>query len=394
MNTLQLQRRQFLSMGIKGAALFAAGGLVGCGSSASNSPFHSLAAIGELQPPDDNGIMLPAGFTSRIVARSSSPPLPGSSYIWHPAPDGGACFATADGGWVYVSNSEVWEPRGRGGVGALRFNSGGELTDAYPILRGTTGNCAGGATPWGTWLSCEEYDGGLVHECDPLGQRPAQVRPALGRFQHEAVAVDERNQCLYLTEDKPDGGFYRFRAASLPGLEQGVLEIAVRETRGGRDYLNWLEVPDPELAFTETPTRHQVAGYAPFAGGEGIAYYEGALYFVTKHDNRVWRYAVRDSRLDIIYDPTVAPAPILSGVDNVAITPTGDVLICEDGGDMQIVVITPDRRTVPLLQLTGQDRSEIAGAAFDPSYQRLYFSSQRGITGASEAGITYEISRA
>ena len=391
MNNIHLHRREFLSMGIKGVALFAAGGLLGCSPSGRGdaAPFHSLSTIGPLLPPDRNGIMLPAGFASRIVARSSQPPLPGGAYDWHPAPDGGATYAAPDGGWVYVSNSEI--PDGGGGVGALRFNRDGAVVDAYSILEGTSTNCAGGATPWGTWLSCEEVDEGQVFECDPFGARPAQHRPALGTFQHEAVAVDAANQCLYLTEDKPDGGFYRFRAAALPDLEQGVLEIARRETRNGQDYLVWVEVPDPAAA--NTPIRRQLPDYAVFNRGEGIAYYEGAVYFATTGDNRIWRYGVDDSRLDIIYDPTASDDPILSGVDNVVITPAGDVLVCEDGGDMQIVIITPDRRLLPLLQVTGQDRSEIAGAAFDPSHRRLYFSSQRGPGGRHADGITYEITR-
>jgi len=75
------------------------------------------------------------------------------------------------------------------------------------------------------------------------------------------------------------------------------------------------------------------------------------------------------------------------------ITPAGDVLVAEDGGNMQIVTITADGDPLPLLQIVGQDDSEICGPAFDPSHQRMYFSSQNGVTGSGEDGITYEISR-
>lgn len=389
-----INRRNFLQMGLAGAGLFAAGGVLrferALAAGIESAAFYSLTNIGDLRAADENGLKLPPGFKSRVVARSGEAPVGLPGYTWHPSPDGGATFATADGGWVYVSNSELRS--NAGGVGALRFNAGGELVDAYSILDNTTLNCAGGPTPWGTWLSCEEFSLGQVYECDPLGIKRAVVRPGLGSFKHEAVAVDSENQCLYLTEDEPDGAFYRFRPERpLPDISSGQLEIASLVEKDGESYIQWLPVPD--VSAKNDPLRMQVPGYAIFKGGEGIAIFEGITYFTTKHDNRVWAYNNETQHLGVAYDVETSTNPILSGVDNVVITASGDVLVAEDGGDMQIVVLTADDRVIPLVQVMGHEASEVTGPAFDPSHQRLYFSSQRGSLGKNEGGITYEISR-
>ena len=116
-----------------------------CGSSdEGGAPMSNIANLGPLQAPDENGLRLPEGFTSRVIARARTP-VGNTMHLWHAFPDGGAVFTTADGGWVYVSNSEV--PFERGGVGAIRFSESGEIVDAYSILTGTSTNCAGGAMP-------------------------------------------------------------------------------------------------------------------------------------------------------------------------------------------------------------------------------------------------------
>lgn len=352
--------------------------------------FAEYSGLMHLQEPDENGIRLPAGFKSRLIAQSDQPLLPGSTYLWHHAPDGGACYATSDNGWIYVSNSEIDE--GAGGVGAIRFNAQAEVVDAYPILSGTTMNCAGGKTPWNTWLSCEETERGLVYECDPFGKQTALPRPALGRFEHEAVAVDPLNQVLYLTEDIEDGGWYRFIPDSpLPDLSSGTLQIAQIIEADNLRRVIWHPVPDP--AALNEQTRYQVESSSQFNGGEGIAWADGKIYFTTKGDNRVWIYDTASSIIDVLYDAANFDNPVLQGVDNVTITASGDVLVAEDGGDMQLVLLTFDGRPVPVLQITGQDESEICGPAFDPSFQRLYFSSQTGPSNKDNDGKIYEISR-
>lgn len=384
MTAFDKQRRKLLQYGFMGLGAFLGNTLLPNPIKAASFP---LASLGELLPPDQNGVRLPAGFTSRIVAHSGQKIF---GYHWHAAPDGGATFATPDGGWIYVSNSELKDRAG--GVGALRFNAQGEIVDAYSILKQTNRNCAGGHTPWQTWLSCEEIDKGQVWECDPFGQKPARVRNSLGLFKHEAVAVDTGNKQLYLTEDEADGCLYRYTArafdtAGNPDLDDGFLEVAeVIEGRIGT--VRWHTLPDP-LA-TKIPTRKQVANSTRFDGGEGVWFHQGIIYFTTKGDDRVWAYDVQQHHLTIVYNAALYQRPVLTGVDNITTNAAGELLIAEDGGDMQIVVLIAGK-VLPLLQVVGHDRSEITGPAFSPDGSRLYFSSQRGKTGNLEDGVTFEI---
>jgi secreted PhoX family phosphatase len=382
---VDLSKRKFLRDGLCGLGVYGTGAvwsnalLGGC----SNQQGYALLDA------DENDVRLPAGFSSRIIARSSEPVMSGQGYQWHAAPDGGACFSREDGGWIYVSNSEI-QPNG--GVGAIVFDASGEVTDAYSILENTRRNCAGGATPWGSWLSCEEVDDGLVWECYLDGQTPAVVRPALGVFNHEAVAVDVEHDHLYLTEDKPDGCLYRFTADSrgsdgFPDLAAGRLEVAVRPA--GQDTLSWSLVPDPQASQQET--RYQVVSALTFDGGEGIAYFDGRVIFTTKGDNRVWSYNTSNQMLEIVYDAADYITPILTGVDNVTVSQAGDIYVAEDGGDLQVVVLDTQGSVYPIVQLAGHNKSEITGVAFSPDGKRLYFSSQRGVTGLSENGVTFEI---
>jgi secreted PhoX family phosphatase len=377
-----LSRRDFLASGLAGLGAVVVGpGLVSRVVRATAGIVVSDEPYGPLLPPDGNGVMLPKGFTSRVIARSGTR-VASSDYVWHDAPDGGATFRTEGGGWIYVSNSETNAPDG--GVGAIRFDRDGAIADAYRICSGTNRNCAGGPTPWGTWLTCEEVDEGRVWECDPTGKRDAVVRPSLGVFQHESAAVDPEHQRVYLTEDQPDGCFYRFSATSFPSLTAGALEVAevAPDSR-----TTWRRVPDPSAKTI--PTRKQVAGSTRFDGGEGTWYDDGVVYFTTKGDNRVWAYDTRDDTLSVLYDASTVPSTPLTGADNITGSASGELFFAEDGGNLEIVVITPEERIAPVMRLTGgaHSGSEIAGPAFDPSGTRLYFSSQRG----DDRGVTFEV---
>lgn len=367
---------------------------------------------GPLGPPDANGLRLPEGFRSRVIARGLLP-VSGTLYLWHIFSDGAATFRTGDGGWILVSNSEVPTPvhlpidlpignPGDGGASAIRFNRGGKIVDAYRILSGTSTNCAGGPTPWGTWLSCEEIERGQVWECDPTGRRDAVVHPALGTFTHEAVCIDRKTGFAYLTEDEGSGCFYRFRPRRKGDLSRGRLEVA-KVRRDG--VVRWERVPDPSAA--SVPTRDQVRGATRFERGEGIWFDSGTVYVATTGDSRIRAYDTRRERMRVLYDPKKIRNPPLTDVDNVTVARhSGDLYVCEDNGApdaFDIGLITFDdrsRRPTPrvsrFLKATGIEHgdpntilsSELAGVCFNPRGDRLYFASQRALG----VGVVYEVS--
>lgn len=310
-------------------------------------------------------LALPGGFTARIVARSGRKV---ADLTWHPAPDGGACFPDGDG-WIYVSNSEI--PL-LGGASAIRFAADGSVVEAYRILSGTELNCAGGATPWQTWLSGEETHRGRIFECDPYGSRAARPRLAMGRFRHGAAACDPDREVVYLTEDEPDGCLYRFVPDDWGDLTEGALEVLC----GTGD---WRPVPSP--AALPRATRHQVDGARHFSGGGDCHYADGVCYFTTTGNGGLWAYDAVTSRLERVCD----------SVGSLTAAPTGELFVTLD--TMEIAVITPDRRVVPFLRLDGHAKSELTGPAFSPDGSRLYFSSQRGRTGdlAGSDGHTFEV---
>ncbi len=382
-----------------------------------------FADIGPLREPDVHGVRTPQGFATRVVAINGELPQPEGMAVsgpktggignrpWHIFPDGAGVVPRDNGGWIYISNSEVpgvgsigftypelagltniveeFTP-GLAQVGTLVFDPDGTIVDSYTILSGTTFNCAGCVTPWKTWLSCEEFPNGQVWECDPYQPGEGLARPTLGFFSHEAIAIDPGERLLYLTEDMPDGRFYRWvpdpadwpEGSERAALQSGRLQVlgvggdGVEAALDSPQPIQWLDVQNPH----EPQHENRLADSTVFDGGEGVWFFNGIVYFATKGDDRIWAVDTLAQTIEVIYDRATAVAPndILSGVDNLFVTDRGDILVAEDGGDMQVVVILPDGTLKPLLQIVGQDASEVAGIAFSPDGRRMYFTSDRG----------------
>lgn len=384
-----IRRRELIKGGVAGLGALALGPAFWEGATAAPAR-KGAGPFGPLMASDANGLRLPAGFTSRLIAQGEAPVL-GTSYVWHGASDGSATYALDDGGWILVSNSEIPGELGGvalGGASAIRFRSNGSIADAYRILGGTQFNCSGGKTPWNTWLSCEEVDNGRVWECDIFGKRGAVVLPAMGVFKHEAAAVDEDGQRVYLTEDESDGAFYRFTPERWPDLSAGVLEAAKVAPSGG---VEWIRVPDP--AGVSTPTRKQIPGITIFRRGEGLYFDRDAatVYLAESSADRVHAYNTPTETMDVVFErKAIEGESPLGDTDNVTVGSSGDVFVCEDGGDLRIGVVTPEGEVATFSQLDPNMHagSESTGPSFDPSGKRFYFSSQR----FGGAGAVFEIS--
>ncbi len=375
---------------------------------------------------DPAGLLdLPAGFSWRVLSRLGDAMDDGNTVPDNA--DGMGCFTLADGKWALVRNHELTADKPAGGKlpGGYDRNDAGlvlpggtttlvldpasfRVERQFRSLAGTIRNCAGGITPWGSWLSCEEdltragsgcgKDHGWVFEVPAAA--PGLVDPvpltAMGRFNHEAAAVDPASGIVYLTEDRKDGLLYRF-VPSAPGklsaggtLQGLALVDGAVDSRnwnqpdmavGGWQDVRWIDLDRIDSPLDDLRQRGAADGACRFARGEGIHMGEGELYICCTSGGaaglgQVFRLQPgRDGmadRLQLFFESTSTEQ--FNFGDNLTVAPNGHLVVCEDqyGAvvDNHLRGITPQGQAYPLARLRRQ--TELAGACFSPDGQVLF----------------------
>ena len=446
--TSSISRRHLLS-GTAAAGL----GIAITGNVAAVAGTRASEGYGELVDDPDGLLSLPAGFSYTLVARTGVTTTTDGAKTASD-PDGTGVFALG-GGWALVNNHEIgrtiaqppgpeafgvpplagltYDPGNRGGTSTIEVDADGNRIAEYVSLAGTSTNCAGGKSPWGTWLTCEETedrsgrvrqkDHGYVFEVDPssqaanVGKSPVPLK-FLGRFAHEAVSIDPETTVIYETEDadEPNGLFYRWVPPEgfTPGkdalrtlaLDSGgdtagrlqamscyrgsthVPDLSAATTPGTRYTVQWIDVPDRDAATVSLRsqfTDNQVTRGRKLEGtwwGDGGAYIvssfartsDGSLH---EHDGQIWLYdpATESVTLQTIFGVNLDPAvdsDSYDGPDNITVSPYGGVIIAENGQGIQhLVGVTEQGKTYPIAR-NDLNESEFTGPCFSDDGKILF----------------------
>jgi secreted PhoX family phosphatase len=374
-------------------------------------------------------VMLPEGFKYltfgwRGDALDNGLPTPG-------AHDGMAAFAAGRGRVRLIRNHEqgpgtafsdaAYNPNASGGTTTLEFDTHkGEVVSMRDSISGTIRNCAGGLTPWGTWLTCEEttlFHAGMEHgyifevPVDGLGD-PAPLRD-MGRFSHEALAVDPATGYVYETEDAGNSGFYRF-VPNTPGqMSDGgalfalkvqgvnVANLGANLPNGVTYNVEWVPIATPDapgvIPSDFVWQQGRVLGAARFARLEGCWYGNDKKIYVVSTSGgigqgQIWVYDPAAETIRLLFQSP--SAAVLNAPDNICVSPRGGLVLCEDGnGEEFLHGLTVDGEIFPFAKnnavlngerngIVGDFRgSEWAGACYSPDGKWLFASLQGpGIT--------------
>ena len=440
-----MQRRDFIvtsglvSLGFLGLQRCTTGG----------SQFVESTGYGDLLPDPDGILNLPKGFSYKIISKKGTPMSDG--FLVPGAADGMATF-NVDNKVVIIRNHELspgdlengpfgmdaknlpsgamrdlvydfgsGKNVGVGGTSTIVFDEKNQTIEKeYLSLVGTVRNCAGGPTPWNSWISCEEStlraDGTLekdhgynfeVKATTTSGvQQPIPLK-AMGRFNHEAVAVDPKTGIVYLTEDAGDGLIYRFIPEQYGDLTRGKLQAMKLKSKSSFDSRNWqeeskdvmplnekLDVEWIDLEDIQSPENDlRLKGYESgairFARGEGMWNGKGEIYFACtnggqKKNGQIFRYvpspeegtaneASSPAKLELFVESH--DAQMLEHADNLTYSPWGDLIVCEDKREPKLVGVTPNGELYHFGENVGF-KSEFAGACFSPSGETLFVNIQ------------------
>ena len=451
-------RREFLRRyGTIGAGFLGLARFIASPVCAQQAYQNEVDRFGTLEADPYRILDLPKGFSYEVISRTGERMNDG--FYTPGAPDGMAAFAGPNGRVILVRNHELTDDQTFDGPFGLRnelyskLNSrqlydagkgtrpqlGGTTTVVYDpqakrletqflSLVGTTRNCAGGLTPWGSWITCEETvdrvgdhrekDHGYNFEV-PATATPSLADPvplkAMGRFRHEAVCVDPASGIVYETEDQDDGLLYRFIPNESGKLIQGgrlqALKIKGEKSVDTRNWpatgaakfpigeavdVEWQDVQDVESPKDDLRARGFKRGAARFARGEGIWFGNRRVYIACTNGGisktgQIFEYvpspyegtereAKHPGALRLYLEPN--NTQLLEYGDNLTVSPWGDVVLCEDGAESQYLRgITPTGKIYTLARNAYTGNSELAGICFAPNHPTAFVNIQRpGIT--------------
>lgn len=449
MTTTPLNRRAFLGRtALTGLGVALAGSVdtLFRPALAGAAPGQAIG-YGPLVPDPAKILSLPVGFSYTVVARSGETLLDDGSPV--PSdPDANGVFATGNRTTI-VTNHEVgsdepygvpvvdgitYDPGARGGTTTTTIGPNGAREGQYVSVAGTVNNCAGGITPWGTWLTCEEtearagsggftLDHGYVFEVDPASQAANVGKSGiplkfLGRYAHEAVAVDPATSAIYLTEDAsgPNGLYYRWTPpagfvggpgalhalAQSPGGDTAgslqamtcfaggvhVPDLSQATEPGVRYDVQWVDVPDRDAKSTSTRkqfTNDQITRSRKLEGqwwGDGGAYFVASYArtsdgSVAEHDGQVWFFDPATQTIELKTLFGVNPDPSVDtgnydGPDNITVSPYGGVILAEDGdGISHLIGVAEEGDPFPIAR-NELNESEFCGPAFSADGKTLF----------------------